>query len=161
VYAVLQCGQCHGPQGRGDGPSADELTDDWDQPIRAYDFTRGYYKNGSTPADLYRTLVTGLSGTPMPALDRDNLTFPGGPDVDIAPMREGLDPESSRRLEAYVASQPPATDLEIMPGAEVEKLVQHRLWTLVYYLRSLSRPSGLFHWLFGENPELQVRAGAQ
>ncbi|MCK5489204.1 MAG: cytochrome c, partial [Gemmatimonadetes bacterium] len=26
VYAVLECWKCHGPSGRGDGPSADELT---------------------------------------------------------------------------------------------------------------------------------------
>ena len=161
VYAVLQCGQCHGVAGRGDGPSADDLRDDWEYPIDAYDFTRGNYKNGSTPSDLYRTLVTGLSGTPMPALERENLTFPGGPDVDVTPMQQSLDPERAEWVGAFVAAQPTAVELEAMTEGEVVALVQHRTWALVYYVRSLNRPAGAFYWLFRGNPDLQGTGGSQ
>jgi cytochrome c oxidase cbb3-type subunit 2 len=55
--------------GKGDGPAAPTLTDDWDNPIRAADFTSGILKAGPTPAAIYRTVITGLSGTPMPSYD--------------------------------------------------------------------------------------------
>jgi hypothetical protein len=154
VYAMLQCSQCHGPLGRGDGPSADELTDDWDKRIWPYDFTRGNYKNGAAPSDLYRTLVTGLSGSPMPAYEPDMVAFPGGSGVDISALREALDPDGVRGLEAYLADQPTAVQLMTMSEDEVDGLVQRRLWALVYYVRSLDRAKGLFYWLFRENPEL-------
>lgn len=67
IYEQLRCGTCHGASGRGDGPAADTLRDDEGQPIRAYDFTTGYYKGGGKPEDIYRTVVTGLTGTPMPS----------------------------------------------------------------------------------------------
>lgn len=155
VYAVLKCWQCHGPSGRGDGPSADELTDDWDRKIRPYDFTRGHYKNGSDPSDIYRTLVTGLNGTPMPAFERGNLRYPGGGDADLASLREGVGDDGLRMLEAYLAGQPTAAELEGMDEAEMERLLEWRTWALVYYVRSLNRPRGVLYWLFGENPELQ------
>jgi len=69
-YAEIECNKCHGPEGRGDGPSAAELTDDWDKrPIRPTDLTHGQrFKRGSTPQDIYLTLFTGLTGTPMPSV---------------------------------------------------------------------------------------------
>lgn len=66
TWVRLKCAQCHGPGGEADGVSK-EMLDDLGQPIRAPDLTRGIYKSGPDPQDLYRTLVTGLSGTPMPA----------------------------------------------------------------------------------------------
>ena len=68
AYELLQCAKCHGPTGHGDGPSAAELKDSWDRPIRATDLTVGSrYKRGSTPRDIYLTFFTGLMGTPMPS----------------------------------------------------------------------------------------------
>lgn len=67
LYGHLRCAQCHGP--RGDGEDADQvdLEDDWGHPIAATDLTRGIYKGGAHPRALYRTLSTGLDGTPMPS----------------------------------------------------------------------------------------------
>lgn len=73
VYQKAECGECHGKDGRGDGPSAEKLKDEWGHPIRPTDLTRRPFKGGSTPRDLFRTLVTGLGGTPMPSY-RDALT---------------------------------------------------------------------------------------
>jgi mono/diheme cytochrome c family protein len=66
LYVRLQCAQCHGTDGRAGGASQ-KMFDDWGAPIDATDLTRGVYKAGSKPEDRYRTLVTGLSGTPMPS----------------------------------------------------------------------------------------------
>jgi mono/diheme cytochrome c family protein len=71
LFTKMECWKCHGPQGKGDGPSAPTLTDSKDQPIRPYDFSSGKddsrFKCGSTNADLYRIFMTGLDGTPMPS----------------------------------------------------------------------------------------------
>jgi cytochrome c oxidase cbb3-type subunit 2 len=68
LYQSLGCFNCHGPQGRGDGPSAAELKDDWGNKIVPYDFTTGgQLKCGDRPEDLYRVFITGLTGTPMPS----------------------------------------------------------------------------------------------
>lgn len=66
LYERLQCGLCHGPEGRGDGPMAHQLRDAWNRPIRPQNFTKGIYKSGDRPEDLLRTILTGLAGTPMP-----------------------------------------------------------------------------------------------
>jgi cytochrome c oxidase cbb3-type subunit 2 len=73
VYAKAKCAECHGEDGRGDGPSAGQLRDDLDRPIRPTDFTRGQLKGGSGVADVYRALTTGLDGTPMPSF-ADSMT---------------------------------------------------------------------------------------
>ncbi|MFQ5667825.1 MAG: c-type cytochrome, partial [Candidatus Binatia bacterium] len=61
------CIKCHGPNGRGNGPEAGTQVDDWGDPILPADLTKGWrYKNGTTPEEIFRTLSTGLNGTPMP-----------------------------------------------------------------------------------------------
>jgi cytochrome c oxidase cbb3-type subunit 2 len=67
LYAQAKCFQCHGEGGKGDGPSADDLQDDLKFRIRPADFTRGQFKGGSDVRDIYRTMTTGLDGTPMPS----------------------------------------------------------------------------------------------
>ncbi|MFO0726699.1 MAG: c-type cytochrome [Myxococcota bacterium] len=66
LWTKLKCAQCHGPQGRADGLSK-KLVNDWGEPIKAADLGRGIYKSGPGSRDIYRTLMTGLNGTPMPA----------------------------------------------------------------------------------------------
>jgi mono/diheme cytochrome c family protein len=65
----IACQQCHGEKGRGDGPRASSLKDDWDYPIVPNDFTRGIYKGGGTASDLYLRFTTGMAGTPMPSFE--------------------------------------------------------------------------------------------
>jgi mono/diheme cytochrome c family protein len=68
VFEQLECFKCHGQQGRGDGPSAPTLTDDWDHPIRAADLARNWrFNGGGTVEQIYARLRTGLDGTPMPS----------------------------------------------------------------------------------------------
>lgn len=67
-YTDIECGKCHGTEGRGDGPSAAELKDNWGFPIRPTDLTQAaLYKRGASPTDIYLTVFTGLTGTPMPS----------------------------------------------------------------------------------------------
>jgi mono/diheme cytochrome c family protein len=101
LYADAECLACHGDRGRGDGPSAPTLKDARQLPIAATDLTQpSRFKAGSTPADVYRTLMTGLAGTPMPsygdALEPDqawDLVYyvlslgGGGPAAAIQPAR--------------------------------------------------------------------------
>ncbi len=67
-YKEAGCFDCHGTTGRGDGPAAGTLKDEWGYPIVPYDFTiPGRMKGGSKIQDIYRTLTTGIGGTPMPS----------------------------------------------------------------------------------------------
>jgi mono/diheme cytochrome c family protein len=67
IYKEMKCWECHGYEGRGDGPKSDELKDDWGDKVLAFDFTTGTLKRGSTPEDVYITFTTGLDGTGMPS----------------------------------------------------------------------------------------------
>lgn len=71
LFTKLECWKCHGPQGKGDGPSASTLTDSQDNPIRPYNFAAGKddsrFKCGSTNQDIYKIFMTGVDGTPMPS----------------------------------------------------------------------------------------------
>jgi len=68
VYEETGCIKCHGDLGRGDGPSARTLVDDLGFPIRPADFTQRWtFRGGPTREDIFRTMTTGLNGTPMPA----------------------------------------------------------------------------------------------
>ena len=70
LYEQTGCGECHGTLGRGDGPSAPTLEDDLGLPIRAADLTQSWtFRAGSSREDLFRTMTTGLNGTPMPSFD--------------------------------------------------------------------------------------------
>jgi cytochrome c oxidase cbb3-type subunit 2 len=61
VYRKAECQECHGPQARGDGPSARDLK------VKPSDLTRRPFKGGPAARDTVRTLITGLDGTPMPS----------------------------------------------------------------------------------------------
>lgn len=71
LFTKLECWKCHGPSGKGDGPSASTLTDSKDNPIRPYNFAAGKddsrFKCGSTNEDIYKIFMTGVDGTPMPS----------------------------------------------------------------------------------------------
>jgi cytochrome c oxidase cbb3-type subunit 2 len=73
LYVKAKCSECHGDGGKGDGPSADELTDDAGFKIVPADFTRGQLKGGANVRDIFRTMTTGLDGTPMPSF-ADSMT---------------------------------------------------------------------------------------
>jgi mono/diheme cytochrome c family protein len=68
LFKRLECWKCHGVEGRGNGVSADTLTDDQNRPIKPFNFHDGNrFKCGTSDADLYKIFMTGLDGTPMPS----------------------------------------------------------------------------------------------
>ena len=68
VYDKLQCGKCHGSDGRGTGAVATTFEDDWKEPLRAADLTEPWtFHGGATARDVYLRFRTGMAGTPMPS----------------------------------------------------------------------------------------------
>ncbi len=67
LYRDTDCGKCHGERGSGDGPSAEGQKDDWDWPTWPSDLTWRPLKRGSSSDEIYLTIATGLTGTPMPS----------------------------------------------------------------------------------------------
>jgi mono/diheme cytochrome c family protein len=82
------CASCHGSSGAGDGPAAASLLDSRERPIRPADL-RQPLRSGPDPADVYRTIMTGINGTPM-------MGFEGA-----------LKPEQVWQLAAFVLSLAP------------------------------------------------------
>lgn len=79
-----KCVTCHGPTGRGNGSATEDfwpipgsqpqanwpvrgLHDDWGNPIKPRDLTRGIYRGGRRPIDLFCRIYAGIKGTQMPA----------------------------------------------------------------------------------------------
>jgi cytochrome c oxidase cbb3-type subunit 2 len=69
LFQSLNCWLCHGKEGRGNGPSAVSLTDSKGYPITPFDLSGGTtrFKCGKTDREMFRDLMTGLDGTPMPS----------------------------------------------------------------------------------------------
>jgi DMSO reductase family type II enzyme heme b subunit len=80
VYAAAGCAACHGETGRGDGPSSYSLKDEQEYPLPPPDFTTGVLKAGRRPVDIYRSIVIGVPGTPMPSF-ADSINQVEIPDV--------------------------------------------------------------------------------
>jgi cytochrome c oxidase cbb3-type subunit I/II len=72
VWEQAKCWECHGKTGKGDGEKAAGLKDDEDFTSVPADLTSGQFKSGPAVEDIYRTMTTGLNGTPMPSY-RDSL----------------------------------------------------------------------------------------
>jgi mono/diheme cytochrome c family protein len=74
LYVETGCVKCHGTLGRADGPSAPTLMDELGHPIRAADLSQPWtFRGGSSREEIFRTMTTGLNGTPMPSFT-DSLT---------------------------------------------------------------------------------------
>ena len=80
VGAKLNCVNCHGIGAKGNGPQTREyeivdkkprpkpgLHDDWGHVVKPRDLTRGIYRGGRRPLDIYRRLYSGINGAKMPA----------------------------------------------------------------------------------------------
>jgi mono/diheme cytochrome c family protein len=68
LFQSMNCWLCHGKEGRGNGPSASSLTDSKGYPITPFDLSSGaHLKCGESDDGIFRDLMTGLDGTPMPS----------------------------------------------------------------------------------------------
>ena len=59
------CVKCHGEDGRGQ-TKGNIGTDGWSFPTQAADLTSGMLHGGQAPVDIYRRILSGINGTPMP-----------------------------------------------------------------------------------------------
>lgn len=68
VYQKLQCGKCHGSDGRGTDAVATSFEDDWGQPLHAANLTEPWtFHGGASANDVFMRFRAGMSGTPMPS----------------------------------------------------------------------------------------------
>ena len=66
LFVKHKCVDCHGATGQGDGRLAESLMDAWKHAVFVHDITNpNYFKAGHEPKDIFRTISTGLDGTPM------------------------------------------------------------------------------------------------
>ena len=70
VWQQAKCWECHGQEGKGNGEKAAGLKEDLGYSIRPADLTTGQFKSGPGVEDIFRTMSTGLSGTPMPSYEQ-------------------------------------------------------------------------------------------
>jgi cytochrome c oxidase cbb3-type subunit I/II len=59
------CLNCHGSEGRGNGPGTVGLTNVWGHVVAPADLALEHHRSGPTRNDLFRTIAMGLDGTPM------------------------------------------------------------------------------------------------
>ncbi len=152
VFMTLECWSCHGVSGKGDGKSAVGLVDNWGNPIHPINFTWKHYKRGNDPESIYKTLNTGLNGTPMISF-AGSFLFGGDKQIDSATQASFSASEISN-LEAYFKSQPTDAQINAMTQDQKNQLDLHRKWALVHYLRSLIRKPNALEWLFTDDMEL-------
>jgi len=140
VYQVY-CNRCHGPEGRGDGPSAAELK----PPPR--DLRIRPLKHGAAPAQLRKVIVEGIPGTAMPSAGQalspadvdalvafvQTLIAQGGSDAELSPQTCALI-EQAGFAPVDAPREAPALDLRDAEGKLVSlarlrgKLVLLNFW---------------------------------
>ncbi len=65
AFLTKGCSKCHGDDGRGH--TKDNIgKDSWGHATRAADLTSGMLRGGHDPVDVYRRIMNGINGTPMP-----------------------------------------------------------------------------------------------
>lgn len=65
AFLTKGCSKCHGEDGRGH--TKDNIgKDSWGYATRAADLTSGMLHGGQEPVDIYRRIMNGINGTPMP-----------------------------------------------------------------------------------------------
>ena len=130
VYKEMKCAKCHGPKGKGDGPSAPQLKDDNGLSIKPRDFTDpSQFVGDSSPAGIYQTFTTGFDGTPMPSfadfLDEEQrwqlvwyvMSLRPGWDLNQARAELGAGPEpSAAQVEVEIDVEPAEAGDEESPG---------------------------------------------
>ncbi|MBI3764001.1 MAG: c-type cytochrome [Chloroflexi bacterium] len=133
VFRDVQCFKCHGDAGRGDGPSALKLKDDYDNAIFPADLTQAWlFRGGGTANDIYMRIMTGMTGSPMPSFADALVDENGNPDEqkrwDLVNYVDSLSPDTAPEPQAAIILKPIDGDIPTEPAA-----VQWQSATLYYY----------------------------
>jgi mono/diheme cytochrome c family protein len=153
VYRAIKCWECHGVNGKGKGPLSKKLKDDMDNSIKAFDFTVGVFKAGSSDSEIYKTFNTGFSGTPMGTY-YDRILFAKEDFKDLTPYEKYFTDKQMEDFLSYVSTLPTKKDLALLTQNEREELASRRRWALVHFVKSLTRKKGWFYKLFFEDVEV-------
>ena len=112
LFVENQCFDCHGDNGLGNGDSAPTLEDKWGFHIKPADLTKRWtFRNGGSREDIWRTVTTGLDGSPMPAYEFDTPEDKWA----LVDFVHSLSPDEPEYATAIFAS-PHAGDLDISQG---------------------------------------------
>jgi mono/diheme cytochrome c family protein len=103
------CAPCHGVSGRGDGTQ--EQFDDKGFPIRPRDLTTGVFKGIPTAEHIYRRIVGGLPGSPMP----QSGYLQGDDAWHLAHFVLSLSSEAQRRRVEMLRFRIPVVRLAVIP----------------------------------------------
>ncbi|MBI2346388.1 MAG: c-type cytochrome [Deltaproteobacteria bacterium] len=146
LFAKRGCVACHGAAGNGDGPAAASLTDAWGDRVAPRDLTRGPLKWGNMPRDIYRTIIMGIPGTPMPAYEHSFTTDELWALTHFvkslqAPLPEGYDPANPKKTVLDAAKI--AGELPLDYHAPIWGNVQ----ATPVFLKPLWHESGMTEWL--------------
>jgi len=149
AYMVIGCWQCHGIEGRGDGPLLPSL----DQPIRP--FGAEGFLCGASLEKVHRTLITGTASRWMPPVEDADLTFIRDSleerlmghrqhlDTDAFPLDSAYSEQEIEQLREYITTLPVWRQIDIMPAEELAVRVAWRRWALAaYVVRELGGLSG-------------------
>ncbi|MBI2375695.1 MAG: c-type cytochrome [Deltaproteobacteria bacterium] len=142
AFLLVGCWACHGPEGHGDGPATVSPL------IRPTDFTTGDFRSGGTPGDLYRTILTGMAGVPMPAFGKN--LFLTRESASVAPVRDLVSTEDLAALTRFVASLPSTEEWDALPEPSRESFSTAMRWDLVQYLGALGSRGALTRYLFDD-----------
>ncbi len=120
-----QCLNCHGDNGRGNGPFVlveDFLVDARGDPVMPRNFTEPWrYKGGHTAKEIYTRLATGLNGTPMspPTAPLDKLSE--AERWDLAHYVQSLQQPKQGAGQAVIRAKKIKQDLSLDPQADIWK----------------------------------------
>lgn len=135
VYLGAGCYSCHGTDGAGKGATQIRYVDAWGNAQRPFDFTRGRFKGGDDPEDVYRTFHTGLRSI-MPGYGAQSMISINRAGIDAI-----LDDSERGALAGQLTTFPAdAETADRLSPAEQDDLVRRNSWDLVAYVLSM-RPS--------------------
>lgn len=117
AYGRLGCAACHGEDGKGQGPAASALRDADGNPAPPYDLTTQLVRRpgGDDLKGIYTSLLTGLTGTAMPAFagqvpDDDLWAVAAYVDTIRYRLPDGVSPADAPRTTASPVAVHPTAD---------------------------------------------------
>lgn len=144
VYLLLKCWTCHGTHGDGDGPEASTQRTDTGRRIAPPSLTDSVWQWGGDPRNVYRTLATGLEGTPMEAIFADPMVMTRALTTLRAPVEQevralpDIEAEDLANMDAFIRAMPSDDAMYDMTEEEEDALFEGWRWDLVHYVRALT-----------------------
>jgi len=157
MYLLVGCWRCHGPQGKGDGPSAKTLKNDDETPAFSTNLRHDLFKRGNTPFEVVRILRTGLNGTPMPSYD-EAILLSSTSTGELEALVNLLDRRDDELISRFLAASPSQETIDAFSPEERAAFAEKRTGVLAHYILSLEKSRGPLSYLLRVNPDNELRA---